>query len=224
MEGEIGFRFVRDAPPREAPYSHEEIAERVIAFPALEIVATRYRDYKGTPVIERTADCMSNGAYVVGADRPDWQSFDLVNIGVSLTFGDELIVRRNGGHTAGDPLKPAVDLVNALRASTGVRAGQLMTTGTYTGLNFATPGRRIARRVRGLRHGRSRDRLVSPPRPPMRPLVVFTDDSIRARRSTCWRRPARYACCRRIRRSACSSMPVATPWRSWRVSAPSPGR
>jgi len=143
MEAEIGFRFLQDAPPRAAPYTRDEIAERVIAFPALEIVATRYRDYKGTPVIERTADCMSNGAYVVGDDRPDWRDFDLVNIGVTLTFGDQVIVRRNGGHAAGDPLKPAIDLVNALRGSTGVRAGQLMTTGTYTGLNFATPGRKI---------------------------------------------------------------------------------
>jgi 2-keto-4-pentenoate hydratase len=143
MEAEIGFRFLQDAPPRAAPYTRAEIAGRVIAFPALEIVATRYRDYTGTPVIERTADCMSNGAYVVGDDRPDWRDFDLVNIGVTLTFGDQVIVRRNGGHTAGDPLKPAVDLVNALRGSTGVCAGQLMTTGTYTGLNFATPGRKI---------------------------------------------------------------------------------
>jgi 2-keto-4-pentenoate hydratase len=143
MEAEIGFRFLQDAPPRAAPYTRDEIAGRVIAFPALEIVATRYRDYKGTPVIERTADCMSNGAYVVGDDRPDWRDFDLVNIGVTLTFDDQVIVQRNGGHTAGDPLKPAVDLVNALRGSTGVCAGQLMTTGTYTGLNFATPGRKI---------------------------------------------------------------------------------
>ena len=143
MEAEIGFRFLHDAPARGAPYTRDEIADRVIAFPAIEIVATRYGDYKGTPVIERTADCMSNGAYVVGDDRPDWRSFDLVNIGVTLTFGDAVIVQRNGGHTAGDPLKPAVDLANALRGSSGVRAGQLMTTGTYTGLNFATPGRRI---------------------------------------------------------------------------------
>lgn len=143
MEAEIGFRFIEDAPPRAAPYTYDEIAARVIAFPAIEIVATRYADYKGTPVIERTADCMSNGAYVVGDERADWRSFDLVNIGVTLTFGADVIVKRNGGHTAGDPLLPAVDMANTLRASTGVRAGQLMTTGTYTGLNFATAGRRI---------------------------------------------------------------------------------
>jgi len=143
MESEIGFRFLEDVPPRDTPYTYDEIAARVIAFPAIEIVATRYADYKGTPVIERTADCMSNGAYVVGADRADWRSFDLVNIGVTLTFGDDVIVQRNGGHTTGDPLLPAVDMANVLRATTGVRAGQLMTTGTYTGLHFATPGRRI---------------------------------------------------------------------------------
>lgn len=143
MEAEIGFRFLRDAPPRAEAYSYAEVAERVVAFPAIEIVASRYRDYQGTPLIERVADCMSNGAYVVGDDQPDWRSFDLANIAVTLAFGDQVIVQRNGGHTAGDPLKPAVDLVNELRASTGIRAGQMMTTGTYTGLHFATPGRRI---------------------------------------------------------------------------------
>jgi 2-keto-4-pentenoate hydratase len=143
MEAEIGFRFLSDAPPRVEPYSYDDVAGRVIAFPAIEIVATRYRDYKGTPVIERTADCMSNGAYVVGEDRPDWRAFDLVNIAVTLAFGADVIVQRNGGHTAGDPLRPAVDLVNVLRTSTGVRTGQMMTTGTYTGLNFASRGRRI---------------------------------------------------------------------------------
>ena len=144
MEAEVGFRFVRDAPPRAAAYSYDEVAERLVAFPAIEIVATRYRDYQGTAVIERIADCMSNGAYVVGPDHPAWRAVDLANLDVTLTFGERVVVQRRGGHPAGDPVKPAVDLVNALRTSTGVRAGQLMTTGTYTGLNFATPGQRIA--------------------------------------------------------------------------------
>jgi 2-keto-4-pentenoate hydratase len=143
MEAEIGFRFLRDAPPRAKAYSYDDVAELVIAFPAIEIVATRYRDYKATPLIERTADFMSNGAYVIGDDCAQWRTFDLSNIGVTLTFDDHPIVQRNGGHPAGDPLKPAVDLVNDLRATTGVFAGALMTTGTYTGLNFAAAGQRI---------------------------------------------------------------------------------
>jgi 2-keto-4-pentenoate hydratase len=68
---------------------------------------------------------------------------DLVNVPVTLTFGDQVIVQQAGGHGSGDPLKPAVDLVNELRSGAGVRAGQVMTTGTYSGLHFATPGQRV---------------------------------------------------------------------------------
>jgi 2-keto-4-pentenoate hydratase len=143
MEAEVAFRFLRDAPPRNAEYSHDEVADLVVAFPAIEIVATRYRDYRGTPLIERVADCMSNGAFVVGDDVPHWRSLDLPNLAVTLEFGARAIAQGIGGHTAGDPLKPAVELVNELRAGSGVRAGQVMTTGTFTGLNFAAPGQRI---------------------------------------------------------------------------------
>jgi len=143
MEAEIAFRFLRDAPPRKEAYTYDEVAARVVAFPAVEIVATRYRDYQGTPLIERVADCMSNGAFVIGADQPAWRSLDLVHIAVSLEFGGKMVARGVGGHVAGDPLLPAVDLVNALRLADGVRAGMRVTTGTYTGLHFAAPGLRV---------------------------------------------------------------------------------
>jgi 2-keto-4-pentenoate hydratase len=143
MEAEIAFRFLRGAPPRATPYTYAEVAERVVAFPALEIVATRYREYAGTPLIERIADCMSNGGFVMGDERLDWRAFDLATLPVALQFGDQTIVARTGGHPAGDPLLPAVGLVNELCGSSGVEAGQVMTTGTYTGLNFATPGLRV---------------------------------------------------------------------------------
>jgi len=143
MEAEIAFRFLRDAPPRAAPYTYAEVAARVMAFAAIEVVATRYRDYKGTPLIERIADCMSNGAFVIGNDQPQWRVHDLVHMPVTLEFGDKVVAQSVGGHVARDPLLPAVELVNALRADSGVRAGQLMTTGTYTGLHFATPGVRV---------------------------------------------------------------------------------
>jgi 2-keto-4-pentenoate hydratase len=101
-------------------------------------------------VIERTADFMSNGAFVAGADVPDWRSRDLVGIHVSLAFDDRIVVERNGGHPLADPLLPAVDLVNLLRATSGVRAGQVVTTGAYTGLHVAAPGQRITARFAGL--------------------------------------------------------------------------
>ena len=149
MEGEIAFRFLKDAPARSTPYSYEDVAAMVVAFPLIEVVASRYADYASTPVVERTADMMSNGAFVVGEDQPGWRTIDLVNIPVSLTFDDKVVVERNGGHALGDPLQLAVDMVNRLRDSTGVRAGQMITTGAYTGMNVAKAGQRVSVRFGG---------------------------------------------------------------------------
>ncbi|MFO1313655.1 MAG: hypothetical protein U1F41_16500 [Burkholderiales bacterium] len=149
MEGEIAFRFLQDMPPRAAAYSYEEVAARVMAFPLIEVVATRYADYAATPAIERTADMMSNGAFVVGDDQPRWREMDLVNIPVSLTFDDTVVVDRTGGHVLGDPLRLAIDMVNRLREGPGVRAGQMITTGAYTGMQVCKPGQRVSVRFAG---------------------------------------------------------------------------
>jgi len=143
MESEIAFRFHRDLPPRDAPYAYEDIADHVVAFAAIEVVATRFTSYRGTPFMERLADRMSNGAFVVGPEQEAWRALDLRALPVTLQFDDAIVVQRRGGHTAGDPLLPAVALANVLRTTTGVAAGQVMTTGTYTGLEFARPGMRI---------------------------------------------------------------------------------
>jgi 2-keto-4-pentenoate hydratase len=92
---------------------------------------------------------MSNGAFVVGDDQPAWRTMDLVNIPVSLTFDDTVAVEKNGGHALGDPFSLAVDMVNRLRATTGVRAGQMITTGAYTGMNVAKRGQRVSVRFAG---------------------------------------------------------------------------
>ena len=141
VEAEVAFRFDRDLEPRERPYEYAEVAASVTAFPAIEIVDSRFRDYRGAPLIERIADCVSNGAFVAGAAQKRWREFDLAKLDARLEIDGEVLVRRVGGHPANDPLLPAVELVNDLR-HIGVRAGQMMTTGTYTGLNFVKPGQR----------------------------------------------------------------------------------
>jgi 2-keto-4-pentenoate hydratase len=138
VEAEIAFRFDRPLPPRSRPYAREEIAEAVTAFPAIEILDSRFRDYDGTPVIDRAADFMSNSAFVVGRPREDWRSFDLSKLEVALSVNGVEIVREVGGHAAGDPLIPAIALVNSLQETTGVLVGRLVTTGTYTGLQFVS--------------------------------------------------------------------------------------
>jgi 2-keto-4-pentenoate hydratase len=144
VEVEIAFRFDRDLPPRPAPYSYAEVAEAVTALVAIEIVDSRYKSYRDAPLIERIADCVSNGGFVMGSIQPRWREFDLATLEASLVIDGETVVRSTGGHVARDPLLPAVALVNDLRERDGVRAGQVMTTGTYTGLNYAKPGQSVA--------------------------------------------------------------------------------
>ena len=149
VEPEIAFRFDRDLPPRERAYDYEEVAAAVTAFPAIEIVDSRYRDYRNAPLLERVADCVSNGAFVRGAPQPRWREHDLASTVASLIIDGQVIARAAGGHPTVDPLRPAVDLVNVLRAEAGVRSGLVMTTGSFTGMNFAKPGQTVTAAFEG---------------------------------------------------------------------------
>jgi 2-keto-4-pentenoate hydratase len=139
IEAEIAFRFERDLPAGK--YSYEQVADSVTAFAAIEVVDSRFRTYPDLPLMDRHADCVSNGGFVHGPVVADWRQLDLTNIAVALTIGGNEIVRRTGGHATGDPLLPAVALVNDL--PNGAKAGQVVTTGTYTGIAFAKPGQTV---------------------------------------------------------------------------------
>jgi 2-keto-4-pentenoate hydratase len=143
VEAEVAFRFERDLPPRSRPYDYDEVAAAVVALPAIEIVDSRFRGYPNAPLLDRIADCMSNGAFIYGALQPRWRTFDLEALDVEVLINGRSIVHRRGGHPTKDPLLPAVAVVNDLRNGSGVRAGQFVTTGTYTGLNFAEPGQTV---------------------------------------------------------------------------------
>lgn len=149
VECEIAFRFDRALPPRAHPYTYDEVADRVTALPGIEVVDSRLRGYPNSPALDRIADCMSNGAFVTGTPRTDWRAFDLSQLDVKLSLDGHAIVHRKGGHPTKDPLLPAVALVNDLRADAGVPAGAIVTTGTYTGLNFAKPGQKATATFRG---------------------------------------------------------------------------
>ena len=150
VEAEIAFRFERAMPPRARAYAYDEVADAVVAMPAIEIVDSRFCGYPSAPFFDRVADCMSNGAFVHGLPVPEWRALDLVQVDVELTFDGETIVRRTGGHPTKDPLLPVVALVNDLRAETGVATGQIVTTGTYTGLNHAKPGQDVVATFHGV--------------------------------------------------------------------------
>ncbi len=140
IEGEIAFLFNRDMPAGK--YTYEDVASAVTAFAAIEVVDSRFATYPDAPPQAKNADFVSNGGFVRGPSAANWRSLDLKNIAVRLVIGGQEILSRNGGHIAGDPLLPAIALVNDL--PNGVKAGQFITTGTFTGMERAKAGQSAA--------------------------------------------------------------------------------
>lgn len=140
VEAEIAFRFMRDMPARETDYSYAEVATAVAAVAGIEVVDSRFQHYQTAPMLDKTADLVSNGAFVLGSQHQRWDGFDLARLEVTLSIDSEVVVRKVGGHPTGDPLTRVVQLVNAFRTAGGVAADQVVTTGTYTGLHYAKPG------------------------------------------------------------------------------------
>lgn len=150
VEAELAFRFHESLPPRPHPYDAEEVAAAVFVLPAIETLDTRYSDFDAVPAIEKAADFMSNGCFVEGIACQDWRSMDLKTIEVILTIDGKETIRKNGGHPSGDPLLPAIALANHLRLSTGLAAGTIVTTGTYTGTVFVSKTSTIEVRFAGM--------------------------------------------------------------------------
>jgi 2-keto-4-pentenoate hydratase len=140
VEGEVAFVFRADLPPRATAYSREEVAAVLDACAAIEVVSSRYADPDAASMIDKLADCISNGAFVHGSVLKDWRALALGKLKVTLTVNGTPVVEQIGGHPTGDPLGIAVVLVEMMRDAGGVKAGQFVTCGSCTGLRYLKPG------------------------------------------------------------------------------------
>jgi 2-keto-4-pentenoate hydratase len=138
MECEISFRLTRDLPPRAAAYAEREVFDALEGCAAFEAVDCRFKDLAATMAVspyDFYADHIAAGAMVFGTFRKDWQSFDFTRTKVSLMQGGRTIIERTGGHPTGNPAIPAVVLANLRRTTTGLKAGWMVVTGSFTGFH-----------------------------------------------------------------------------------------
>jgi len=150
VEGEVAFIFRRDLPARAQAYTRDEVAAAAEPLAAIEVVHSRYADRNAVSNLENLADSISNGGFVHAPPEADWRGLELGKLHVRLTVNGETVVEKDGGHPIGDPLGVAVALVNMMRVQHGVRAGQFVTCGSWTGLRFLKPGDTCSVRFEGL--------------------------------------------------------------------------
>jgi 2-keto-4-pentenoate hydratase len=143
IEGEIAFRLGRDLPPREAAYARAEVIDGASLHPAIEVVDSRYADFRSLDRPSILADNFSNGGLVYGAAVPGWEALNLGGTAISITEDNEPFADSKGG-AARDPVAALVDFVNLMQRRGGAKAGTIITTGSWTGMVFTKRGAHIA--------------------------------------------------------------------------------
>lgn len=148
IEPEISFRLTKDLPARERQYRPDEVAEALVACPSLEIIDTRFDTSQRTirqmlddkqSRLEAMADHNTTGAYVTARGRADWQDFDFAAMRAVMRTPGRVLVETVGGHAFCDPFLPCVVLANAMRRRRGLRAGELLVTGSFSGFFEVEP-------------------------------------------------------------------------------------
>jgi 2-keto-4-pentenoate hydratase len=159
IEPEITFRLLADLAPREKLYRPEDVASVVEACPSMEVVDTRFdtkyrtirqRLNERSTLVEAYADHITNGAFIIGKGVADWRDIDFGAMRVRMSADDKTIVETVGGHAFVDPFPPVVIMANQLRRGPGMKAGQVVATGSFSGFFPVQAGQQIVADFEGV--------------------------------------------------------------------------
>ena len=143
VEVEFAFSLAVTLGPRDTPYTLKDLEAAIgQCHPALEFVGSRFEgglDAIGRAMI--TADSGGNVAFVSGTGTGAWREHDLGGLMTSLTKNGHAAAEGPGERALGHPLNVMVWLANHCRArGFALNAGDIVTTGTCTGLIPIAPG------------------------------------------------------------------------------------
>jgi 2-keto-4-pentenoate hydratase len=145
LEAEIAFLVGEDLPPRTTPYTRAEVlAAMASCHPAIEILESAFLDPTAAGKLASLADLQMHGGFIYGPAFEGWQSLDFSAEHVVLSVDSVVRVERTGSNTSGDLLRLLPYLANEGAARTGgLRKGQWITTGSWTGNTLANKDSRV---------------------------------------------------------------------------------
>lgn len=146
IEAEIALRLAVDVSPAQAATLQPDDVDRLIDAMAvsIEVCASRWREGAQAPPLLRLADLQSHAALALGDWRP-YARRDWAMQRCEVRIGAMPLVARTGTHALGDPAWVLPQwLRHATRDGATVRAGSVVTTGTWVGMLPAQAGDEVA--------------------------------------------------------------------------------
>ncbi len=134
IEAEICFRMGADLPPREMPYTRDQVIDAIAtAHPVIETLDSRFADPDAVDAFSGLADTQSHGGLVYGEGLARWQQIDFAVETVEQYVDGGLHMQRTG-NPVGDMIRLVVWMANEGAAwAGGLKAGQFVTCGSWTG-------------------------------------------------------------------------------------------
>jgi len=138
VEAEFGFTMGSALMPRSLPYGRAEVAGAVASVaPIIELCDTRLENWRQARIEEIIADNGFHGGLVVGRAIAQWPGIELASCETTLSIGGAARGKGASAQTLGDPVDGLVWIANELsRRGFGLRPGDIVATGTWTGLHF----------------------------------------------------------------------------------------
>jgi len=132
-ELEFAFRMASDLPPRDEPYTQEDVLAAVGSLhPAIELPDSRFRHFGRAGLAQLVADNACAHRFVLGpAATADWRVLDLAGHKGRMFRNGAVAEDGIGSNVLGDPRIALTWLVNELsRHGETLKARQVVTTGT----------------------------------------------------------------------------------------------
>lgn len=152
IEVEVALRLGKDLTGEAIPgiAAVQDAVDAVL--PAIEVVETRLTDWRTSAPLSQLADLQSHGALILGPpSQLRATDLDLRTVQAYLAFDGQPVASTRGANAAGDIWRLLGWLAwHCVQRGQPLRAGQVVTTGTCTGLLFAAEDAHVQAQLDGI--------------------------------------------------------------------------
>ncbi len=149
IEPEVAF-LIKDE-LTEKPTRAQVLAATAEVYPCLEILDSRYRQFKYFSMEDVIADNSSSSQFLLGSPIADFKSVDLKNLNLKMIVNGAVATEGNTAAISGDPVVSVIQLCELLaQRNCSLPAGSLVLAGAATLAVSLEPGMKIEMKMETL--------------------------------------------------------------------------